>query len=447
MPYTCLTDSRPHILDKRYEEIGPLEIETLSARDRPIHSCECGSHPDSERNIGTTDTPDTKPIFSSGPVLNVDSSEWYESEDDSGSDSIGGLLLDSLQEDSPQKEGYEHLDTEERRKSRCIPFPNNISWILDNGKVPNLLFGYYVLDIEFKELLDSEVRELLEEEPSPQGADFVIPDKSMDKAIDTLQKYRSNLCRNEKCKYFTPACRQYTASVHFDKDPTGRYGPIALYRKSQMLWRMKDWTVERPALTDTQITLSSWFNLPWWQGCSSASSSANLDRYPVKILELNALTEALMYLYCRDYRDSNGRQHWWEPMLLVLADLPGEQKDFEGARSSRVVTKFCQPYWDDFVFFPPRRDSTWEDDYLSEDDCLSEDECCSEEECLSEDECPSEHGYSLEDVGPLEDDGPLEDCPAKKEPPRTKRDEPNFDVLAHLHLDLMEMGWLASKPV
>jgi hypothetical protein len=142
-----------------------------------------------------------------------------------------------------------------------------------------------------------------------------------------------------------------------------------------------------------------------------------------------------MYLYCRDYRDTNERQHWWEPMLLVLADLPGEQKDFKGARSSRVVSAFCQPYWDDFLFFPPRRDSTWDIDYVSEDDCLSENVC------LSEDEYPSENGDSLED------DGPLEDCLAEREPFRTRRDKPNFDVLAFLHLDLMEMGWLASNPV
>jgi hypothetical protein len=103
----------------------------------------------------------------------------------------------------------------------------------------------------------------------------VIPDTLMDKAIDTLQKYSFDLCHDEKCKYFTPACRQYTASVHFDKDLTGRYGPIALYRKSQMLWRLEDWNIERPAPNDTQITLSSWFNFPCWQECPSTSSSAN----------------------------------------------------------------------------------------------------------------------------------------------------------------------------
>lgn len=176
----------------------------------------------------------------------------------------------------------------------------------------------------------------------------MIPDNHMDKAIKSLQMNGFEPCRNENCEYFTPAHRQCTASMHFDTDQTGLYGPIALYNKSRMLcWIDLDWKVDRPAPTDPHLTLDNWFNLPVWKEYDGGiPPSTTLDRYPVKLLEVTVLTQAVMYLYCRDYKKTDGRQHWWEPMLLALGNL----EDVHGKRLVKNVGGFCQPYWADFIY-------------------------------------------------------------------------------------------------
>lgn len=111
-------------------------------------------------------------------------------------------------------------------------------------------------------------------------------------------------------------------------------------------WIDLDWEVDRPAPTHPYLTLDNWFNLPVWKEYDGGMPpSKTLDRYPVKLLEVTVLTQAVMHLYCRDYKETDGRQHWWKPMLLALGDL----EDVHGKRLVRKVGGVCQPFWADFT--------------------------------------------------------------------------------------------------
>lgn len=186
----------------------------------------------------------------------------------------------------------------------------------------------------------------------------MIPDDYMEKALEALCNYGFEPCRDKHCEYFDPASRLCTASMHFDKDPTGHYGPIALYPKSRMLWWMKDWTVDRPTTVDPLFTLSDWFNIPIWGECPEGippNASIDGDRYPVRLLDLDALTQAMMYLYCRDYKETDGYQHWWKPLLVALADVPDYQVGNDGIRPERSIGGFPKEFWAGFI--RPRRNT------------------------------------------------------------------------------------------
>jgi hypothetical protein len=55
------------------------------------------------------------------------------------------------------EEYYVHLDTEEKRKTRFIPFPNNIGYILDKGGAPNVLFSSHIFEGKVTELRKGKV--------------------------------------------------------------------------------------------------------------------------------------------------------------------------------------------------------------------------------------------------------------------------------------------------
>jgi hypothetical protein len=55
------------------------------------------------------------------------------------------------------EEYYVHLDTEEKRKTRFIPFPNNIGYILDKAGAPNVLFSSHIFEGKVTELRKGKV--------------------------------------------------------------------------------------------------------------------------------------------------------------------------------------------------------------------------------------------------------------------------------------------------
>lgn len=326
-----------------------------SASDIPIHD-QSVKHCHSNSPLGgfvkprSNSMPWSWPRASDSPITEGEGSAEYQVKEDG----VWGPL-DSTSRAQLPKQRFGYHDNQDKTNPQCVPFPNNIACILDNAGVPNLLFSSYSLG--------GQVKELLPEEQPTQGAgtDFVILDSFMNSAIEALKEYGFEPCRNKNCKYFTIARRQRTARVHFDRDPADNHGPIALYLKSRMLWWIEDWTVDRPSNCDPHLSLSNWFNYPVWEKDHSVPASNHPERYPAKILEVGALIQATMFLYCRDYNELDGRQNWWKPMLLALMEIPGEQIHPDGRTDIIPVGPVCRPYWLDFI--DPETDNAWDAPY------------------------------------------------------------------------------------
>jgi len=126
-----------------------------------------------------------------------------------------------------------------------------------------------------------------------------------------------------------------------------------------MLWWMQDWKTGPPAVCDCNLTVSNWFDphVSLW-----GNPSAPL-LYPIKLLDIRALTQAVMYLYARDCNATDGPQFWWRDMLIALADIPNTMVDYYGVRPPREVVGFCEPFWADFIqpkVFSMGKDLFWE---------------------------------------------------------------------------------------
>ena len=116
-----------------------------------------------------------------------------------------------------------------------------------------------------------------------------------------------------------------------------------------MLWWIAVWTVDRPSHCDPHLSLSHWYNHQVWEEDPSVPPSNKPENYPAKILEVGALIQATMHLYCRDYNELDGRQNWWKPMLLALMEIPGEQVHPDSRTDIIPVGPVCQPYWLDLL--------------------------------------------------------------------------------------------------
>ncbi|KAL4749330.1 hypothetical protein BDW72DRAFT_204872 [Aspergillus terricola var. indicus] len=200
---------------------------------------------------------------------------------------------------------------------------SDVAFCLDEANVPNLLFGWLALSLAGSRQIINEV-------------DFVIPDAQMPTATATLVAAGYPLCTDASCVELNydrvgdrsqdigmiTAKNRYhpvpAAHFHFE---LGQY-LLSLHMQSSLLWWLPRLQPGAPAADDPDLTLSNDPKLPPYSENGGSGPWAS-NFYPVKILNPNSLTEAVIMLHCRDTAREHRLYTLWSFMLCFLGDADG----------------------------------------------------------------------------------------------------------------------------
>ncbi|KAI9373512.1 hypothetical protein BJX61DRAFT_541664 [Aspergillus egyptiacus] len=220
----------------------------------------------------------------------------------------------------------------------------DVAFHLDEAGVPNLLFGWLALS-----LVGS--REILTE------IDFVIPDAQIPTATATLVALGYPLCAHPRCAELTfdrvgDRCRHMglitsdnryhpVAAAHFHLK-SGQY-LLSLHAQSSLLWWLPELQPGPPAADDPDLTLSNDSKLPPYAENGGTGPWPG-DLHPVKILNPNSFTEAVIMLYCRDSARDLRLYSVWIRIMSSLMDADG----ILGQRVEKHLRPKFQLAWDCF---------------------------------------------------------------------------------------------------
>ncbi|KAJ0426835.1 hypothetical protein BJY00DRAFT_306826 [Aspergillus carlsbadensis] len=264
----------------------------------------------------------------------------------------------------------------------------NVGRILDQAKVPNVLFGRQAM--------------LFSAHPTAYGdLTFVVRDDQIDDAkhaLDDQNLYR--LCTDPNCMELM---ENRTAHEDFDWGPgLARLHPIAdhhfhtkvkmiiiyLVRQSDHLWWLPPLTLDIPDEHHPYLTVSTDPDLPARREVDKAEEDLDEDEwewewewervgpcgpwvglYPVRILQPGRFIEAVCWLWMRDCRPSIGNMWWlWHPMLQELENQWKEMEGSPGGSGSPWQTMFgdTQERWNQVEGTPARSGRLWqiEEDFL-----------------------------------------------------------------------------------
>ncbi|KAL4902901.1 hypothetical protein BDW74DRAFT_180199 [Aspergillus multicolor] len=185
----------------------------------------------------------------------------------------------------------------------------NVASHLDQAKIPNVLFGWLAVTLAGGCKPMTEV-------------DFVIPDAYMPAAVIALTQamYNSRSAGHGDRKYSETLVNNYhpvpAAHYHLESNKF----VLFLHIQSSLLWWLPPdaLTIEPPAPNDPLFMLSSDRRLQAYSQDPDAASW--LTDYGLKVLTPSALTEAKLYLYCRDSARSHTLLITWDFMLIRLSD-------------------------------------------------------------------------------------------------------------------------------
>ncbi|KAJ6130838.1 hypothetical protein N7512_003618 [Penicillium capsulatum] len=117
-------------------------------------------------------------------------------------------------------------------------------------------------------------------------------------------------------------------------------GPLRLHRKSTLIWWVPDPVLEHPEKDDSFFTLTNDPEaLP--NGRNDGPSGPWTGLYPIRILKPVHMTEALMFLECRDFK---GLDFWMRWRLLLNQLL--ENSDNPNTYIKKTLRPVLQPYWE-----------------------------------------------------------------------------------------------------
>ncbi|KAL3470705.1 hypothetical protein BJX99DRAFT_263976 [Aspergillus californicus] len=205
--------------------------------------------------------------------------------------------------------------------------------ILAEAEIPHVLWGWLAIA-------------LMGPDNGPTEIEFVIPDAQVDDAVCALVNGGFKLCCNRDCKelsvsrfppmvgvevegrgFFIPlqcAAAIYShdrehavASAHFHLDKKyEHYKVLSLHAKSNLLWNFPDITTDIPAANDPFYRLSNDARLG--PNHESPGRWTGEGVQPIKILTPWALTDALIYLLCRDWYGLDKLYCLWQRMLPAI---------------------------------------------------------------------------------------------------------------------------------
>ncbi|KAB8255420.1 hypothetical protein BDV32DRAFT_112527 [Aspergillus pseudonomiae] len=180
----------------------------------------------------------------------------------------------------------------------------SISLLLDKARVPNLLWGNYLLTVYgVPTIVD--------------GVDFVVPDALVDVSFSALSKAGFHSCtESSECPYANPLrSPPPSAHLHIDSETA-----VSLYRKSDVLWAFPDFEIApQPNISD--IMAASDIRLP------TAILGRGRGRFSpchsfVRIPSAPRYCEALILLLCRDY-DTAYETYWMAILTYMLEFVDG----------------------------------------------------------------------------------------------------------------------------
>ncbi|KAL4908562.1 hypothetical protein BDW74DRAFT_175244 [Aspergillus multicolor] len=213
------------------------------------------------------------------------------------------------------------------------------------ANLPYVLFGWQAIPLAGSRAITNEVG-------------FVIPDAHMAAAINVLVAAGYDHCQDATCNELKVdrvgpnnsdinmviSKNRYHSvpAAHFRFQPDNVYA-LSLHLQSEVLWWLPDIQAGPPAANDAAFMLSNDPRLPPCLDEGGSGPWLGVDDTPVKIMKINSLTEAVMWLWCQDSA-LRILQVCWMAVLKELEDEP------EG-RHTKVTKKLRPDFqyaWDCF---------------------------------------------------------------------------------------------------
>ncbi|KAL3480162.1 hypothetical protein BJX99DRAFT_254758 [Aspergillus californicus] len=205
-----------------------------------------------------------------------------------------------------------------------------VAELLDKAGVPSVLWGWLALALVGSDEGSHEV-------------EFVIPDNKVDTANKALSDAGFKQCLEASCvqllEYRVPEGIKFgtlseeerarlrivmtawdahhpvpALHYHVDKSRSDMYPLLSLHKKSSQLWWLPELQLGPPAEDDRNLAMSNSSRLPTGNGRSGPWTG----QYPIKVLLPWAFLEAIILLWCRDYKRPSNLHQLWHSMLLFF---------------------------------------------------------------------------------------------------------------------------------
>ncbi|KAI9932212.1 hypothetical protein ASPWEDRAFT_171661 [Aspergillus wentii DTO 134E9] len=203
-----------------------------------------------------------------------------------------------------------------------------VAEIFDEAQVPHLLWGHLALA-------------LIGDDCHPSELEFVIPDEQIKAASDTLYEAGFCICGKSDCPELRTNQFYPIADVHFHLEGmTEEHHTLSLFSKSSMVWWLPDFSLGPLPKDDPHFILSTDPRLPPRKEGGGSGPWTHL--YPIRILNSNIMTEALILLGARDRNQINGLEEQWCRMLIALM----EDREVPNTGVKKVLSPRFMPFWE-----------------------------------------------------------------------------------------------------
>ncbi|OJJ30458.1 hypothetical protein ASPWEDRAFT_32634 [Aspergillus wentii DTO 134E9] len=204
------------------------------------------------------------------------------------------------------------LDVFFRGHPRISPLAAETAEVLDEAKIPYVLWGYLAVAFAGENLPTKEI-------------ELVIPDEHLQAATETLA--------------------QAGYHVHFHTDGMDDFfGLLSLFKKSTTLWWLPEFPQGLAPADDPHFMLSTDRRLP--SRIYRGPSGPWTELYPIKIMNPDILTEAVILLLLRDLDKPNGLDLGWRFLLTRLMDTL--DRSHAGAEVPKTLRPRFRPFWESY---------------------------------------------------------------------------------------------------